>query len=293
MSNFLHDVSWVVAYRSDELTALFKALTWLGYPTFVMLLLPLGYWLWSKKAFTRIVVLVILSTILNALLKDYWENPRPDAVFRLDPGVGDSFGMPSGHAQIALVLWFGLAYEIRRGWAWIAACLLVTGISFSRIYLGIHDLEDILAGLSIGAISLLVYRWALSPRFLNLRSLPVWSYLLVIIVMQVVLFKTWPAPAHSVQALSLAAFLAAWLLGNSLERVLIGFSVRSGLWVAPLVIIFGISGISALTAMTKSLAPGLPSVAVSYITTFSLGFYMTVIAPYVFKLIGLSSNRDT
>ena len=45
MSNVLHDVSWVVPYRTEFLTKLFETLTWLGYPSFVMILLPLGYWL--------------------------------------------------------------------------------------------------------------------------------------------------------------------------------------------------------------------------------------------------------
>ena len=291
MNDVLHDVSWVIPYRTEELTVIFKALTWLGYPTFVMLLLPLGYWLWSKKAFTRIVVLVILSTILNALLKDYWENPRPDALFRLDAGVGDSFGMPSGHAQIALVLWFGIAFEIRRTWAWLTACLLVAGISFSRIYLGIHDLEDILAGLCIGAISVCLYRWVLMPRFLRIRSLSVWPYLLAIVLMQIVLVTLWPAPAHSVQALSLAAFLGGWLLGDSIERVFIQFSARSDLWVVAVVIILGIAGISALTAIVKILTVAVAPEITSYITTFLLGIYMTLIAPAVFKLIRLSLTR--
>jgi len=54
-------------------------------------------------------MIVVISTVLNAFLKDLWENPRPDLALRLDAEVGKSFGMPSGHAQVSAVLWFWIA----------------------------------------------------------------------------------------------------------------------------------------------------------------------------------------
>jgi hypothetical protein len=76
MGDIWHDVSWVVPYRNEGLTTIFEAFTWLGYPGFVMLFLPLGYWLWNKNKFTRLTAVVILATLLNTFLKDYWQNPR-------------------------------------------------------------------------------------------------------------------------------------------------------------------------------------------------------------------------
>jgi membrane-associated phospholipid phosphatase len=172
--NLLNDISWVVPLRNDLLTPIFQFFTWLGYPTFMMLILPLGYWLWGKDKFTRVTIVVIVSTIINTFLKDLWENPRPDLVFRLDGQVGKSFGMPSGHAQVSAALWFWVAYEIGKTWAWAIAAVVVTGICFSRIYLGIHDLEDILAGLGIAAISLFLFRFLFDPKF-KLLSEARWS----------------------------------------------------------------------------------------------------------------------
>ena len=69
MSEILHDISWVVPLRNDFLTVVFEFFTWLGYPTFMMLFLALGYWLLGKDKFTRAAVIVIMSTVLNAFLK--------------------------------------------------------------------------------------------------------------------------------------------------------------------------------------------------------------------------------
>lgn len=287
MSNLLHDVSWVVPYRTEFLTGVFETLTWLGYPTFVMVLLPLGYWLWRRDSFTRIAVLVILSTVLNAYLKDFFQNPRPDAIYHLDPGVGNSFGMPSGHTQIAVVLWFGLAYEIQKKWAWIIAAILVLGISFSRIYLGIHDLEDVLAGFTIGVLSLCLYRYLLRPRLLYLRNRPLWVYLLLLLALQLVAHFTWPAPAHTLIALSLLAFLIAWLVGDHINTLHIEFKVRNVTWAAALVVILGVAGLSFLTSSLKPMLVNMNDTSAAYVNTFCIGLYMTLIAPAIFKLFRL------
>lgn len=290
LDTLLHDVSWVLPYRNPWLSEFFQVLTWLGYPSFILIFLPLGYWLWRQNAFTRITVLVILSTIVNAFLKDLWQNPRPDIIYAIDPDVGNSFGMPSGHAQIAVVLWFGLAFEIRQRWAWMAASLLVLGIACSRIYLGVHDLEDVLAGLVIGAASLCLYRWILRPRNLPLRNKPLWTYLLALVFVQVILSVLWPAPAHSLTALSLLAFLAAWLLGDAMQVNRIEFSIRGSTWARLLVAALGVAGLLLMFKFNKASLAGFPVLLASYLSVAILGFYMTFIAPALFRIIGLGQR---
>ena len=74
---FLHDLAWVEGMRSDDLTRFFKIVTWFGYTTFYMIFLSVGYWLWSYRSFTRLAVMIALSGLLNAWLKDFWQDPRP------------------------------------------------------------------------------------------------------------------------------------------------------------------------------------------------------------------------
>src|SRR5512139_126576 len=103
MESFLHDLSWVLPLRSDIATAIFNGFTALGYLPFYLALLPLGYWLWDKDMFTRLAVLIMASALVNGFLKDLFDDPRPALEFALDPRVRESYGLPSGHAQVAVV----------------------------------------------------------------------------------------------------------------------------------------------------------------------------------------------
>ena len=213
MNEFLHDISWVIPYRSDLLTLIFEVFTKMGYGTFIMFALALSYWLWDKDKVTRVALIVLASTILNGFLKDLWQNPRPDALFQLDPHVGRSFGMPSGHAQVSAMLWLWFAYEICKPWAWIAAAVLISGVAFSRIYLGMHDVEDILAGFSLTAITFALYRWWLSPAFESFRDQSVWLHVAIMFAVQLVLYFTWPGFGYSISVLAITTYIIGWLLG--------------------------------------------------------------------------------
>ncbi len=50
MQNWLHNMEWAVAIRTDLLTPVFKAFSALGYSGFLLLFVPIGYWIFSKKS---------------------------------------------------------------------------------------------------------------------------------------------------------------------------------------------------------------------------------------------------
>ena len=76
----------------------------------------------------------------------------------------DNFSFPSGHATTVVALYGMLAYFLYRHFnspryqrltIWASAVLVVI-VGFSRIYLGVHYLSDVLAGFMLGALWLLV-----------------------------------------------------------------------------------------------------------------------------------------
>ena len=146
---FLYDLAWVEGVRADGMTRFFKVVTWFGYTTFYMIFLSIGYWLWSYRTFTRLAALIAISGLLNAYLKDFWQDPRPVFPPPLDPKAADSFGFPSGHAQLSVTLWIWLCVEMRKGWLWFVGVAMIGLICLSRLYLAVHDVEDILGGLAI------------------------------------------------------------------------------------------------------------------------------------------------
>jgi len=101
------------------------------------------------------VVTVAAVALLTWALKIYTAVERPPL---LDTSLL-SYAFPSMHASLSVAV-FGflavaIARELRSSWHWVPysiAVFLVVGISFSRLYLGVHWLSDILAGWSLGLI---------------------------------------------------------------------------------------------------------------------------------------------
>ena len=151
---------WLHDHRSAELTSLLRAVTTLG-SAWVLVPLALGTvaYLLAKGARRRAVLValaIVGAEVLTLGLKTGFERRRP---FFADPLASESsFSFPSGHATVSLAVYGALAYLACRrlgnaaaGRAvLIGAVLLVVLIGFSRLYLGVHFLSDVLAGLSAG-----------------------------------------------------------------------------------------------------------------------------------------------
>ena len=123
------------------------------------LVVPLLYWSVDTKSGLRIALLLGTSQYLNAIFKlwfaaprPYWISARVQYLQSAGPSGDGSFGIPSGHAQEAAVLWGALAASVPGGkrWPWMAALILTFLIGFSRLYLGVHFVQDVLAGWLIG-----------------------------------------------------------------------------------------------------------------------------------------------
>ncbi|MEW5868764.1 MAG: phosphatase PAP2 family protein [Chloroflexota bacterium] len=138
------------------LLAPMKLATFLGYEEFYLFVAPAIYWCFSTSLGLRLGLSLMISGSLNSVLKMAMHGPRP---YWLDPKVHPysseiSFGVPSGHAQNATVVWGTLAAWLRRRWAWVAAGVLIFLIGFSRLYLAVHFPHDVLLGWLIGALLL-------------------------------------------------------------------------------------------------------------------------------------------
>ena len=76
-----------------------------------------------KEYFSQIFgifpLFVFISALVNAYLKEFFHDPRPDSVLNIDPWLDTldpSFGFPSGHAQLAIVIWGFLMLRSKNTW---------------------------------------------------------------------------------------------------------------------------------------------------------------------------------
>jgi membrane-associated phospholipid phosphatase len=134
--------------------------TALGYEQFFILLLPTLYWCFDQRVGLRVGIMLLLGNLFNNFFKFLFHTPRPywisDTVRAFSHET--SFGLPSGHAQIAASVWGWLAVEVRKRWFTALAVILMFLIGLSRIYLGVHFLTDVLLGWLLGGL----WVWAFS-----------------------------------------------------------------------------------------------------------------------------------
>ena len=109
--------------------------------------------LWHAGIFAATVAMAFVS---SELLKDAYDRPRPDLVPHGSYVYSSSF--PSGHSTLSAAVYLTLAVLISslepnratKRTVFTLAGLLVVGIGFSRVYLGVHWPTDVLAGWSLG-----------------------------------------------------------------------------------------------------------------------------------------------
>jgi glycerophosphoryl diester phosphodiesterase len=284
-------MEWTLPLRSEWLTPVFKGFSFLGYGGFLLIFLPLGYWVWNKNIFARMGLLLILTSLLNAWVKDFFQDPRPDPIFQLDPEVGNSYGFPSGHAQIAVTVWFWIAWESRKSWIWIVCAILVAGICMSRLYLGVHDVEDVLGGLAFGLTGLAVFIYLNSKKKHWGKSLTPAGQLGAIAVIVALLVFTWPGTLPS-SPIGYAVFLMGFWIGVVMEQKWVFFK-KSPDWRK--VIASGVVGIFVLMAFNKGLAQAAVIMEtrkslILLTQSFIMGMYITGFAPWLFQCLKLADK---
>ena len=107
----------------------------LGNELFYLLVAPAIYWCWNPRLGLRLALYLMMSSGINALLKIAAHSPRP---YWYRPQVRgfsgeQTFGLPSGHAQHAVVLWGSLGAHLHRSWIWAMCGFLILAIGISRI----------------------------------------------------------------------------------------------------------------------------------------------------------------
>lgn len=147
--------------------------TYTGLVTWVPMVLFILYIGFRNQSFKEgllvlgsiVLVLLLASLISGAVFKPFFQRYRPshhpdykDLVNLLNDFRGGDYGFISGHAANSFGLAFFFSRLFRNRLLTFSVILWATLNSYSRIYLGVHFISDIVAGFVIGAlIGLLVY----------------------------------------------------------------------------------------------------------------------------------------
>lgn len=153
---------WFHAHAIPQLTPLVMAFTDLHHPASLLAVSALigcrlayrrdWFWLW------RLAAIVPSAMLLNVLLKHLFQRGRP--VIDDPLVVLSSYSFPSGHVAGATVfygvvtaMWLTRVQDRRwRACLVLAATLMVLLVALSRLYLSVHYLSDVVAGLAEGLV---------------------------------------------------------------------------------------------------------------------------------------------
>ena len=152
--------SWLHEHASPGWTTFFENVTRLGnVSTLLVLVLLAGAVLWRKGWIAELQLLVLAAVgaeIITTGLKLGFQRDRP--FFSNPLSTETTYSFPSGHASVSLAVYGTIGFIAARHLgtrraqitALAASGVLVLLIGFSRLYLGVHFLSDVIAGFSIG-----------------------------------------------------------------------------------------------------------------------------------------------
>jgi membrane-associated phospholipid phosphatase len=145
---------WAAERRTPLIDALMRVITDLGATVSLSAAAAAIVALLLLKRLHREAVFVALAVgsaaLLNALLKQLFQRPRPDVVSPVVTAHG--FAFPSGHTMSSMAFACAvtfLCWRLRWRWRWpvsVAAFAFALLVGLSRIYLGVHFPSDVLAG---------------------------------------------------------------------------------------------------------------------------------------------------
>lgn len=144
--------------RTPLLDRLFLLLTFFGEEVLVLAIICFLYWCYNKRLAYRICFSFFTSGLLVQTLKITFRVPRPwikDPSFvpveeAVSTATGYSF--PSGHTQCATALYSTFAWNTKKNRNRIICFIIIFSVMLSRMYLGVHTLQDVLVSFGLTLI---------------------------------------------------------------------------------------------------------------------------------------------
>ena len=180
-------VIWLQSFESSTMNVIMTCVSWLGYSIFysiLVMVLACGY---RARPTFCILTAILLCGLLTLGGKNGLKYPRPsdidsrivepgsaEPVHLTDRGAATSFfslipeptlekvraqpewsyGVPSGHVSLATTFFLGCALFFHSQIMLAFSLVWIPLMALSRMYLGLHFLADVLAGILVGCVAL-------------------------------------------------------------------------------------------------------------------------------------------
>ena len=280
----------VQSISTPALDVLFIFITLLGQEVFFLILLPAVFWCVGKGPGMRLAFLLVVTVVVNELLKGVFVEPRPFVVnSAIEPKlVYAGYSFPSGHAQVSATVWPALARHVRRGWFTALAIVMIVAVSFSRVYLGVHYPHDVAAGALVGLIIAAAYLMSQDHLRRWLRPKHITTYALFGVVLPVIAL----AVQLRREVLLVSGAMVGASLGFILEQRYVRFRPSRGGRRCGARVAVGLGMAGAIYLLADAVTPDAGGdwwfTAASFMLYVALGLIVTYVAPWLFVRLGLA-----
>ena len=280
--------------RSPFLDTVFGLVARLGDQTILIIVFCLLFWCISKRMAYVMGVAFFLSSLVVQGMKICFRVDRPwvaDPTFEpvqsaVRPDAGYAF--PSGHAQSAAALLGSLAVQLKPIPVKAVLVALAVLVGFSRMYLGVHFLSDVVVSLLV--TFLLVWfavRFVPADDSINKKRelmLPLLMVLcaVVVVVIGLILYLGGAVELRQLSDGTRAAGATiGFAIGMYVERVYIRFSVKTkNIFLQVLKFVLGIVGMLAIQEGVRFIGTGIVIDAVRF---FLMLIWITLFFPLIIK----------
>lgn len=296
-------IKLVQSFSNSFFDIFFKYITMLGDEIFYLIFIPIIYLCFDKVIGLNLITFYLVSSISNTYLKDFFHTLRPSPEKVRVLLEMDSYAFPSGHAQGAVIFWGYFFSEVKRNWLKIMLLIIISLVSLSRIYLGVHFPIDVFGGWIIGFLILIVllsiikkYRvWEIlskyDKRYINNKRLSndkeylsnkgyfYHNYLIptLIIIIPLILFFIYPTYSTG----QIIGVLSGIILGATFEKRYIDFNPKAKLYIQVIKIIIALSVALIIRIGLKEILP--VADFFTYIRYFVMGLWLTFLMPFIIK----------
>jgi len=147
-------VVFLQSLASDFVIAFFNFISFLGEETMYIVVLAIWYFAIDKKLGQLLALILGITALINNTIKEVFSFQRPfeaypDLVTNYRPETSTGHSFPSGHTQNFSTILFAFAFLYKK-WLYLLAITLTILMMLSRMFLGVHFLEDVLVAAILG-----------------------------------------------------------------------------------------------------------------------------------------------
>ncbi len=150
-------------FISDGITPYVKFITWFGGAIGIIVMGIFSLFIFrDKKISISMIICLVVGIIINNIFKVIFARVRPD----INPlVVENSYSFPSGHSMMSMIFYGYLIYLIYNNlenkkikfMLIFVLSVLILCIGFTRIYLGVHYVSDVIGGFLLGFAYMVIY----------------------------------------------------------------------------------------------------------------------------------------